>query len=76
MQADKSGLWFETPLELHSSQTLHLFFAGQPLFETPLELHSSQTKHLRLHPRAWFETPLELHSSQTRQRSALQALLV
>ena len=34
---------FETPMELHCSQTIHGLMEALPQFETPMELHCSQT---------------------------------
>ena len=36
---------FETPMELHCSQTGVRFIFSYTMFETPMELHCSQTKY-------------------------------
>ena len=56
---------FETPMELHCSQTFPRWLARRGLFETPMELHCSQTKARTAKHPSRFETPMELHCSQT-----------
>ena len=56
---------FETPMELHCSQTSRLSELGRDKFETPMELHCSQTSLHGFTKSRLFETPMELHCSQT-----------
>ena len=56
---------FETPMELHYSQTPPRMGTGRRQFETPMELHYSQTTFVHKKFTIWFETPMELHYSQT-----------
>ena len=57
---------FESPLEIHGSQTGWAAHRRGREFESPLEIHGSQTvKHFYLFLPA-FESPLEIHGSQTR----------
>ena len=62
---------FETPMELHCSQTPCIRSKMKVKFETPMELHCSQTSRLSQVISYTFETPMELHCSQT-YSSALQ----
>ena len=57
--------WFESPLEIHGSQTTMAGRRFRPRFESPLEIHGSQTKTPCKPCLLLFESPLEIHGSQT-----------
>ena len=65
---------FETPTELHCSQTEYPTLDDFHRFETPTELHCSQTEWPCCKAAAWFETPTELHCSQTWQLTTSRGL--
>ena len=56
---------FETPTNLHCSQTYEQLRTPYILFETPTNLHCSQTFFQSRHKYLSFETPTNLHCSQT-----------
>ena len=56
---------FETPTDLHYSQTEKPEPVEPVEFETPTDLHYSQTLSERLYNVCGFETPTDLHYSQT-----------
>ncbi len=66
---------FESPLEIHGSQTVtNLQIIGEP-FESPLEIHGSQTTVETQVLPPWFESPLEIHGSQTMRTARRGAML-
>ena len=56
---------FETPTDLHYSQTVQRLYRLHVQFETPTNLHYSQTPSPTWGYGRKFETPTDLHYSQT-----------
>ena len=56
---------FESPMDLHYSQTLPTLIRSVSLFESPMDLHYSQTQKEQNVVGMMFESPMDLHYSQT-----------
>ena len=56
---------FESPMDLHYSQTAETLQVYHELFESPMDLHYSQTRGHALKIIILFESPMDLHYSQT-----------
>ena len=56
---------FESPMDLHYSQTLVPSELKSSWFESPMDLHYSQTVSLPVGNEQAFESPMDLHYSQT-----------
>ena len=56
---------FESPMDLHYSQTFQNLFQLLQPFESPMDLHYSQTWSLAPFLTYKFESPMDLHYSQT-----------
>ena len=58
-------LEFESPMDLHYSQTIRNTTYYHCMFESPMDLHYSQTEQLLVLSIRQFESPMDLHYSQT-----------
>ena len=56
---------FESPMDLHYSQTPTIFCFKFHWFESPMDLHYSQTFQFGEPDIFAFESPMDLHYSQT-----------
>ena len=59
---------FESPIDLHYSQTICRCLCAGGAFESPIDLHYSQTGVGSFFSGIWFESPIDLHYSQTHPR--------
>ena len=59
--------WFDSPTNLHCSQTMNLSIKESIQFDSPTNLHCSQTHHLINMSLHVFDSPTNLHCSQTYQ---------
>ena len=56
---------FDSPTNLHCSQTCHKLQIWKLLFDSPTNLHCSQTVKKHFSTWKWFDSPTNLHCSQT-----------